>query len=530
MTDTNTNQAGTDDPSASSAQRIAAELRHLRNDMDFRLAKVTSLLHAFRRPGEPTKLGEMLKQLEGAGVHYETGWPAEEGVGNVRRSGVLQLSLPDDETLVDQSGADPTIQVSSWTLTNVSAERSVGECARRDGEEVLWFNIEPTPIPDSVSSAAKPGRERLAMKRPGAGKGQRRLVSSSDTSLANDPFEQRVKEITGRLEACCDGLNEEMIRDLLRQDPQPKVDSYGDERDGVRGVSVVAAIARERPGEDDDSDGIEEELVFQLVEMVVGPGWIITCWHHSSCYTGAADSALSTPILREPFMSHVRHRWLQRGEASQHDKQPQTSGDLGLYLARALVDTYEATYRMMERWVESWEIEFFSSLNRGDKARRLKESAGEISNLSSMTGEIRRRLTAVEHARLTTVDKAWFPKVSQLEESLDRNVHPSVHVRSLDEAVKSSRIKFTALSGHIRDNMNLLMLQSTATQQEANERLQDYLGKVTGLVLVPTLVVGLFGANTRLPGGGSWSGFEIMLVLMLLSAVAVYFVMRKLSP
>jgi Mg2+ and Co2+ transporter CorA len=51
---------------------------------------------------------------------------------------------------------------------------------------------------------------------------------------------------------------------------------------------------------------------------------------------------------------------------------------------------------------------------------------------------------------------------------------------------------------------------------------------VTGLVLVPTFVAGLFGANTALPGGGSWMGFDIMLVLMAVSAAASYLVIRKI--
>jgi Mg2+ and Co2+ transporter CorA len=73
------------------------------------------------------------------------------------------------------------------------------------------------------------------------------------------------------------------------------------------------------------------------------------------------------------------------------------------------------------------------------------------------------------------------------------------------------------------------MLQSTATQQESTERLQRLLGKVTGLVLVPTLVAGLFGANTELPGRGTWLGFELMMILIVLTAITAYFVIRRLT-
>lgn len=59
-------------------------------------------------------------------------------------------------------------------------------------------------------------------------------------------------------------------------------------------------------------------------------------------------------------------------------------------------------------------------------------------------------------------------------------------------------------------------------QREADEAFQKQLGKVTALLLVPTLIAGIFGANTQLPGGGRWWGFEIMLLLMFVSSLAVY--------
>ncbi len=61
-----------------------------------------------------------------------------------------------------------------------------------------------------------------------------------------------------------------MAKDLLAEDKQPKVETYGDEKDGVRGVSVAAVIAWELPGDELDDDGVSEELIFQIVEMVVG--------------------------------------------------------------------------------------------------------------------------------------------------------------------------------------------------------------------------------------------------------------------
>jgi Mg2+ and Co2+ transporter CorA len=188
---------------------------------------------------------------------------------------------------------------------------------------------------------------------------------------------------------------------------------------------------------------------------------------------------------------------------------------------------------MMEGWVSSWEATFYRSLCSDEKMKRLKAAAIEISNMLSMVGEFRRRLTAFEHARLTTTDHSWFPGLADQyltdprRDSLNEP-QESDQVSSLVTSLATVGEKFDQLTLDIRADMDLLMLQSAAVQQESTERLQKYLGKVTGLVLVPTLVAGLFGANTRLPGGGSWLGFEIMLALMVISGVIVYWIIHKL--
>jgi Mg2+ and Co2+ transporter CorA len=231
----------------------------------------------------------------------------------------------------------------------------------------------------------------------------------------------------------------------------------------------------------------------------------------------------------------VRHQWLNTPTAT--PPLPKTAGDLGVYLAISLLGTYTASHRMMERWVESWEVNFYSSLNstekgtqlKHEKGRQLKHSALEISSALSMVGEVRRRLTAFEHARWSTTDRSWFPRLSDRDESKRDLARQSPSVETVAQTLKTAKKKFAHLSADIRADMDLLMLHSQATQQESAERLQGYLGKVTGLVLVPTLVAGLFGANTQLPGLGSWMGFEIMLILMVLSAIAVYLAMHKLA-
>jgi CorA-like Mg2+ transporter protein len=509
------------------ALRIADEVRRAHHSGLTKLTKVTSLLHAFRATGSPAGMKEVLSDLEVAGLRLDSGWRDQTtGLPDIHRTGVLEIS-PREPTQVRSAATetDDTIRLSIWSPGSAGLEESLPLHSGRPATgEVLWFDIEPPTTAAAAlgSSAGSPSSAALESDPKGAEASVRQLLETQERA-----FEARICHVRASLGPWCPGLTDEMLRDLLRQDLQPKVESYGDEAQGARGVSAVSVIARERPGSSADADGVTEELVFQLVEMIVGDGWIATCWHPSRLYCGANEMGSENSILREPFLSHVRHQWLTTSSAT--PPRPKTAGDLGVYLAISLLGTYTASHRMMERWVESWEVDFFSSLSTSDKGKQLKHSALEISNALSMVGEVRRRLTAFEHARWSTTDRSWFPRLSDRDESEREPALQSPSVLTLARTLTTAKEKFAHLSSDIRADMDLLMLHSQATQQESAERLQGYLGKVTGLVLVPTLVAGLFGANTQLPGLGSWMGFEIMLLLMVLSAIAVYLAIHKLS-
>lgn len=517
------------------AGRIAWEVRHGHTIGEAKITKVTSLLHAFRVPGSPPKKNHVLEDLRAHGIDVHSGWSLDAGSPEIRRTGVLELSLTQTPTTqaVGPSG-DETIQLSIWGPGTDPLE----ECplpatyAKPPPDHVLWFNIDPPvlPPPTQPTPAIKAARSRqLARSVRGIASRLEAGPATPPAEPASDFLEDRVSHVKRQLRDWCPGLDEEMVRDLLRQDVQPKVETYGDERDGVRGVSVVAVIARETPGEEDDSDDVSEELLFQMVEIVVGDGWIVTCWHPSRIFIGTSEPEPGPPLLREPFRSHVHHRWVNEPNSKGSPGKPKSSGDLGIYLARSLVATYGASHRMMEKWVASWEVAFYQSLSAKNKAEKLKEAAREISNQLSMVGEFRRRLTALEHARWGTTDRSWFPSLTDRDDTITEEEDQSGQAKLLSAAIESAEKSFTLLADNIRADINLLMLQNTATQQESTERLQSYLGKVTGLVLVPTFVAGLFGANTQLPGGGRWLGFEFMIILMILSAVGVYFVMRRMA-
>ncbi len=463
---------------ADSAKRILDEILIAASLGQTRICKVSTLRHAFRAAGKSAspELKEVATELGRVGV---TVTPID-----IQRSGTVALGLaaghPQAAGDIQES---PVITVSTWTPGHVSHEEPL-EATSDFGDGIRWFTV------------------------------------GAPTTTSNDDDRHRwAQEVFDALAPHCDGLELPMVQDLLRIDAQPKVEPYGNEEDGIRSVSVPAIIAREGIASADASKGVRE-LTYELVESIVSTRWIITAWHSTTTHAGRSEATFGDPLAREPIMAHVRYRWQRFGG--------ETAGDLGVLLARSLVETYDASHRMLEGWVVSWQFDFFQSLS-ASSAEAIETATLQISDLLSMVGEFRRRLKALKDAEGATSDHSWYPGVTRRQDVEEKD-----SVTLLGDSLALADRKFNDLLESIRADMDLLMLRSLGVQQRLNEvqqksndRLQRKLAQVTALILVPTLIAGIYGANTQLPGGDSWIGFELMLFLMVTSAALVYLYMRN---
>lgn len=465
------------------AKRVAHELGE--NPGQPRAAKIDSLLHAFRIPGEHCHIADLVHSL---GLHGVTVSP-EPPMGRTRRD-VLDLRL---EGAVS-SEPPSNVRVSFWTpggATYPEVMDSQTDMSPVTSGAFPWFDVDPRP--GKLSDA-------------------------------------EIDSVVASLRPWCPGLDDVIVKDLLTPDAQPNAELYGEDEAGlIRKVSIPALLAREFHDDEDDFDGIDEQLIVQMVEIVVGPTWVITCWQPAKFLGELEDGAPMPSLLREPMIGHVMHRWLRPlpVEATTNTKHP---GHLAVYLARSLVETYSGSLRTIQQWVANWEVGFYEALSNHSKPgaatdRALNAAANEISNVIAMVSECSRMVSALQLCRDEMPNKTWFFG-AEAEVAADHG-HLHRQTQTLASSVDAAADKLAVLYNEIRADMQILTVQSQTLQQEAAERMQSYLGKVTGLILVPTFVAGLYGANTQLPGGGRWSGFEIMLVLMVLSASVSYWIIRR---
>jgi len=107
---------------------------------------------------------------------------------------------------------------------------------------------------------------------------------------------------------------------------------------------------------------------------------------------------------------------------------------------------------------------------------------------------------------------------AEIEETADQ---ASAEVRRLRERLRGG----LALVSAVATSEALRIAQET---QSSNESFQRTVGIVGAVILGPSFVAGLFGANTAIPGEGAWWGFGLMAGLMVLSVVVLLAVLRRL--
>lgn len=458
-------QTQTDDD-ARTAAALAQQVAASADGVTWR--KTTTLLDLFGAYRLTTEVRERI-----ASALKEAGLIAKPSIGDIQRFETVRLALDEDgdgqpdgdeadrsRTMSRLLPIDDVLEVTEWRAGRSPEQKTLFECAPTT-DAVRWFHID---------------------------------VIHSEPDM-----------IFGALAPICPGLTEQMIVDLFTVDPRPYVHSYDDDPH-LRMVSAFAVGADEsEEGASDAEASKAGALVFQLVEMLAGDGWMITCWHRSKRYHGAEEIAEGPPEGREDVMRGVQRWWLQGGLS--------TAGDLATLMLHELVLTYPSAARVMNSWLEQWELDFH---RRYDETER-----HTLIDVRSLLAELEERLRAMERPEADAED-SWFTGLSSEKWA--------ARVQKLMERALAD---LASIHGTLRSSLDLLAVHATAQQlrlaqdqAKQQERLQGALALVTSVLLVPTFIAGFFGANTAVPGQGKWWGFVLMVALMVLGATGTYALIR----
>jgi CorA-like Mg2+ transporter protein len=297
----------------------------------------------------------------------------------------------------------------------------------------------------------------------------------------------------------CPGLTVPMLEDLLTPDDSPKGAAY--EEGAIRLASTFSATARrdEKSAERGKPLGAGV-LEFQPVELLAGPDWLISCWHPTRTFQGAEKIVDGPPGSAAELFRGVQERW----EHGRHGG----AGDLGVAVMNELALSYAPAHRELLMWLEDWEL----SLYLDDEL----DSQDELPELWGLAAMLRKWLNPLNRPGLRSdVGKAWLPATD----------HEAVI--EVDERVDKALAALAKLSETLRQSFGLLHVEQAEEKRQHDERTARRLEAVAAGFLVPTLIVGFYGANTWIPGQNKHWGFWVMVALLvLLSCVAVFAVTR----
>lgn len=324
--------------------------------------------------------------------------------------------------------------------------------------------------------------ERVALDAPppAAGSGIR-WFDIADSGRVGRP------ELERWLGPICNGdLTESMLDDVLSPDPRPKIKEHRTDPRVVC-VSAFRVSARESDeGAEPDSTSKAGVLVFEPVEFLVGSDWLVTCWHDIEVYRGADRIREDPPTPPGELFAQVERRWPQLSLRS--------AGDLALLVLHELTLTYEAAYRQFYDWEEEWELDFYRRPERVDRATLLE--------IRAASAVLRDWLNPLSRSGVREdVDKAWFPGITGTPAAGGHGLALRV-----DEQIERSLKELREFADTLRSAYDLLQLREADRERERDDKFQRNIAVGGSAILIPTLVAGIMGANTWVPGQWRESG------------------------
>jgi Mg2+ and Co2+ transporter CorA len=217
-------------------------------------------------------------------------------------------------------------------------------------------------------------------------------------------------------------------------------------------------------------------------------------WHDACLYRGAVEVGDGLPpVSRDDLRKAVSKRWIESRDGG--------AGDLGVLVVHELVLTYAPTHRRFHAALEQWELGLYDA--GGELREPSEEDERRLHDLWGARARLRNWLNPLNVPGLRSdPDKAWLSATNHEE------------VVAVDERIDKALAALSKLGETLRSSLHLLHIKKSEAQRERNEELQWRLQFLATIFIVPTLIVGFYGANTWVPGEHRHWGFLVMVAAM----------------
>jgi hypothetical protein len=292
-----------------------------------------------------------------------------------------------------------------------------------------------------------------------------------------------------QLEPFCDGLRQDMLDDLLTPDEIPENRRWHD------GTVRLASSFGVYPPEGREAGwgrgtAPSAGAVYQAVELLAGGGWLITRWHEPCLYCGSELRKNGMEAVeKDELIKDVTRRWKVNGGGN--------AGDLGVLAMHELALTYAPAHRQFRTALEAWELKLYGIGSEAHDA--MFDHERQLRELWGARARLRDWLNPLNVSGLSRdCDKAWLP-VENHEEA-----------REVDDRVDEALQELSDLGDMLRHSFQLMHIKMSDAQRAQHEERQRRLEFLGTILLVPTLIVGFYGANTWVPGDHRHWGFWVM--------------------
>lgn len=314
----------------------------------------------------------------------------------------------------------------------------------------------------------------------------------------------------------CAGLESRMLEHLLKPNvlQQPdETEPYGARwhQGAIRLVSTFAVYSPQDSLAGGKSSKAAANLIYQPVQLLASDHWLLSCWLPTEEFRGGSgptNGPVNTKLCQRVIQT-VQKRWSTLdGECA---------GDIGILVMHELASTYAPAHRHLHASLEEMEVILYGeqTSDADEDQRSIQQTSKGLSDVWGAKSHLYKRLAPLNIPGLEDdrEELAWL-------HAKDAN-----EIIRVDNQIDRSLENLSRLGDNLRTSFHNLRLLNADARRDHIEHRQRRVEILATIFLIPTLIVGFYGANTWIPGEHEHWGFMVMIAcITVLTGLAAFLI------